>query len=33
MFVSNVKSRRLKKIESNIMSKYDLNQDLRAKKK
>jgi hypothetical protein len=33
MFVSNVKSGLLKEIESNIMTKYDLNQDLRARKK
>jgi hypothetical protein len=33
MFVSNVKSRPLKEIESNVMSKCDLNQDSRARKK
>jgi uncharacterized protein YlbG (UPF0298 family) len=33
MFVSNVKSGLLKEIESKIMRKYDLNQDLRARKK
>jgi hypothetical protein len=33
MFVSIVKSGLLKEIESNIMRKYDLNQDLRARKK
>jgi hypothetical protein len=33
MFVSNVKSGLSKQIESNIIRKYDLNQDLRARKK